>query len=547
MKEQPSFSLSGHIVDVVKRKIIKGTLFIRDGRISEIVEDPSVNGPWIMPGLIDAHVHIESSMLIPSEFARLAVVHGTVGSISDPHEIANVLGLGGIEFMIRNGKKSPFRFYFGAPSCVPATSFESSGAMISADDIDSLLQKQDIRYLAEMMNFPGVIQGDKEVTKKIELAKKYGRVIDGHAPGLMGPELKKYAIAGITTDHECFTKVEALEKIALGMKILIREGSAAKNFDALISLMATHPESLMLCSDDKHPDDLIKGHINHLVKKALKQGYDFFDVLCSATLNPIAHYGLSNGLLQPGDPADLMVVDNPGDFSVLQTFIEGELAAENGKSYLQAVKEETPNRFFCRPVSPGQLQIPAKDDKIKVIQALDGQLITKTKILTAKTESGMLVSDPKRDILKLVALNRYSPDSTPSVAFISGFGLKKGAIASTVAHDSHNILAVGTNDRDLSRAINLLVENRGGIALANGDKESILPLPVAGIMTHEDGHQTAMLYQKLDAEAKALGSSLSAPFMTLSFMALLVIPELKLSDKGLFDGKTFKITSLFAR
>ncbi len=545
MAKQTSFSLSGQIVDVVNRKIIPGKVFVRDGKISAVVEDPMAKGPWIMPGLIDAHVHIESSMLIPSEFARLAVVHGTVGSISDPHEIANVLGLEGIEFMIRNGKKSPFRFYFGAPSCVPATTFESSGAAIGTKDIGSLLQMEEIRYLAEMMNFPGVIHGDKEVTKKIDLAKKYGRVIDGHAPGLTGPELKNYAAAGITTDHECFTKEEALEKIALGMKILIREGSAAKNFDALIGLMANHPESLMLCSDDKHPDDLIKGHINQLVKKALKQGYDLFDVLRSATLNPKVHYGLSNGLLQPGDPADMMVVDNPGDFNVLQTFIEGELAAENGKSFLHAVKEDTPNRFFCKPVSPAQLHVPARSDKIKVIQALDGQLITKTKILSAKTEGEALVSEPERDILKLVALNRYNAGSKPSVAFLNGFGLKKGAIASTVAHDSHNILAVGTNDRDLSRAINLLVENRGGIALANGDKENILPLPVAGIMTHEDGYKTAMLYQKLDKEAKALGSPLAAPFMTLSFMALLVIPELKLSDKGLFDAKSFELTSLY--
>ncbi len=484
-------------------------------------------------------------MLTPSEFARLAVVHGTTATVSDPHEIANVLGMDGVRFMIDNGKTVPLKFNFGAPSCVPATPFESSGAVITPQDIQALLQSPDIKYLSEMMNFPGVIGGDKEVHQKLHYAQKAGKVIDGHIPGITGSALKDYAGAGISTDHECFSLEEALEKISLGMKILIREGSAAKNFDALSALIGSHPEMVMFCSDDKHPDDLIEGHMNLLIRRALKLGYDLFDVVRAVTLNPITHYGLDAGLLREGDPADMVVVNNLSDFTILQTYIDGEKVAENGKSLLTSVSGSTPNHFHCRRLRPDQLRVPATGSKIRVIQATDGQLITKALCLEAKTENGQVVADTGRDILKLVAISRYR-DSEPAVAFIRGMGLTHGAIASTVAHDSHNIIAAGCSDEDIARAINLLIENKGGISVAHSDgQSSVLPLPVGGIMTNADGHQTARLYKETDARAKQLGSRLAAPFMTLSFMALLVIPELKLSDKGLFDGNTFTFTPLF--
>ena len=545
MTDSRAFPLSGNIVDVVTRRIIPGTLWVENGLVARIEEGDAESDHYILPGLIDAHVHIESSMLVPAAFARLAVVHGTVGTVSDPHEIANVLGVEGVEYMIANGRQVPFRFYFGAPSCVPATPFEASGATITPAAIEKLLQHPEIRYLAEMMNFPGVVHQDKDVMEKIAHARRLGKVVDGHAPGLGGDALQRYALAGISTDHECFTLEEAREKIALGMKILIREGSAAKNFEALIPLMASHPESLMLCSDDKHPDDLVHGHINLLVQRALAKGYDLFDVLRSATFNPKEHYGLGNGLLQAGHPADIMVVNNLKDFRVLKTYIEGQLVARHGQSLLSPVHSETPNRFHCRPIRPEQLQVPVKGPHIRVIGALDGQLITESLAESARVDNGMAVSDPARDILKLVVQNRYQ-EAPPAVAFIKGFGLKQGAMASTVAHDSHNIIAVGTNDSELARAINLLVEAKGGIAVVGHGEEQLLPLPVAGIMTPAEGKETAARYQQLDAAAKKLGSTLSAPFMTLSFMALLVIPELKLSDKGLFDGKTFQHVSLFA-
>jgi adenine deaminase len=556
----PNFSISGNIVDVVRREVFPGTLQVENGRIRKVIREviregevpPSGPEPlFILPGFIDAHVHIESSMLTPSEFARLAVVHGTTGTVSDPHEIANVLGMEGVRFMIENGKRVPFRFNFGAPSCVPATPFESSGAVITPDDIRELLKQPEIKYLSEMMNFPGVIHGDGDVQLKLQHARKAGKVIDGHIPGIAGPDLQRYVSSGISTDHECFTIEEALEKIALGMKILIREGSAAKNFDELVPLLASHPQMVMFCSDDKHPDDLIEGHMDQLIRRAIGMGHELFDVLRAATLNPVEHYGLEAGLLQEGDAADMVVVNNLQDLQVLQTWIGGKKVAENGQSLLPAIKGMSPNRFSCQPVELHQLKVVAGTGdpagptrKIRVIQAFDGQLVTRELCMDLPVEDGYVNADPGRDLLKLVSLNRYR-ESEPALAFIRGFGLKRGAIASTVAHDSHNIIAVGCADSDIARAINLLVENKGGIALAYGSHQQVLPLPVAGIMTQADGYETARLYKAIDGQAKKLGSPLTSPFMTLSFMALLVIPELKLSDKGLFDGKAFGFTPLF--
>ncbi len=534
----------GHIVDVVAGRIFPGRITINDGRIASVEPADYSGNEHILPGLIDAHIHIESSMLVPSEFARLAVVHGTTATVSDPHEIANVLGVEGVRFMIRNGRKVPFRFYFGAPSCVPATPFETAGASLGVEETDELLSMDEVLYLSEMMNFPGVLSEDPEVMAKLALARKYGKPVDGHAPGLAGEALRKYASAGISTDHECFTIGEAREKAALGMKILIREGSAARNFDALIPILLEYPELVMFCSDDRHPDDLAGRHVNDMVIRALAKGYPVIDVLRACTLNPVRHYRLESGLLQPGDPADMIIVDSLESFRVLQTWCNGTLVAENGQTLIESVPEDAVNRFEAKPITPADLAVVHAGSRIRVIEALEGQLITRQLDGTSMVSGNQVVSDPEHDILKMVVMNRYQP-GRPAVAFARNFGLRKGAIASTVAHDSHNIIAVGVDDASITQAINALVEAKGGVCSSDGETVTLLPLPVAGLMSNNDGYEVAKRYEQLDRMAHNLGSTLRSPFMTLSFMALLVIPELKLSDKGLFDGKTFSFTSLF--
>jgi adenine deaminase len=483
-------------------------------------------------------------MLVPSEFARLATCHGTVATVSDPHEIANVLGKNGIRYMIENGKKVPFKFFFGAPSCVPSTNFESAGASLDANDIEELMASDDIYYLSEVMNYPGVINEDSELMRKIAAAKKHGKPIDGHAPAVTGSDLQKYVSAGITTDHECFRLAGALEKIGLGMKILIREGSAARNFDALIPLMATHPDKLMFCSDDKHPDELDDVHIDVLVRKAIALGYDVMDVLRAASYNAVKHYKLNVGLLQLGDDADFIVVDDLHNPVAKQTYIKGVLVAENGVSNIHYKETDTPNIFKAEYIKAEDIFVPDKGKKIKVIECFDGLLITKGFTTEPKVVEGGIVSDVERDILKIVVVNRYKP-TKPAVAFIKGFGLKRGALASSVAHDSHNIVAVGATDKDILHAVNLLIEHTGGVTAYCGTEMIAVPLPVAGLMSNEDGYEVAQAYQNADALAKRLGSTLYAPFMTLAFMALLVIPELKLSDEGLFDVSKFAVTSIY--
>ena len=539
-----SFTIGGQIVDLVNSRIFSGVVVVEDGKITKIEQQPVGNTQYIMPGFVDAHVHIESSMLVPSEFARLAVCHGTVATVSDPHEIANVLGKEGVRYMIENGKKVPFKFFFGAPSCVPSTAFETAGAVLDAHDIEELMASDDIHYLSEMMNYPGVLADDPEILKKIAAAQKHGKPVDGHAPALSGSDLQKYVGAGISTDHECFTLAEALEKISLGMKILIREGSAAKNFEALIPLMATHPDKLMFCSDDKHPNELAKGHIDELVRRSIALGYNVMDVLKAASWNAVKHYKLNVGMLQEGDDADFIVVDDLRNPVAKQTYIKGALVADNGQSNIKYVETETPNVFEHPYLYAQDLFVPNKGKKIKVIECLDGQLITKCFLAEPKVENGGIVSDVERDILKMVVVNRYQP-YTPSVAFIKNFGLKRGALASSVAHDSHNIVAVGVTDKDILHAVNLLIEHTGGVTAYCGTEMVAVPLPVAGLMSNEDGYEVAAAYQNADALAKRLGSTLYAPFMTLAFMALLVIPELKLSDRGLFDVKQFALTSLY--
>ncbi|MBK7172380.1 MAG: adenine deaminase [Bacteroidales bacterium] len=540
------FSITGQIVDVVSGTIFPGRINISSGKIESVEKFENSETVHILPGLIDAHIHIESSMLSPSEFARLAVVHGTTATVSDPHEIANVLGMEGVKFMVENGKQTPFKFNFGAPSCVPATGFESSGAILGSAEVEELLADNEILYLSEMMNFPGVVYKDEEVMAKLKAARDLGKPIDGHAPGLSGEMLEIYAKSGITTDHECVNIEEAEQKIALGMHILIREGSAARNFDNLIPLLKTHPDKVMFCSDDKHPDDLIKGHMNLLLKRSVEKGYNLMDAIRACTLNPVKHYRLKSGLLQPGDDADFIIVDSPKEFNILATYIRGEKYSENGVTTIPSVISTQPNRFNIGEIIPLMLKVPSKDGKIKVIHAYDGELVTGKMLVEPFVKNGFVESDIEKDILKITVINRFSP-STPAMGFIHGIGLKHGAIASTVAHDSHNLICVGTSDEYMMKAIELVSKTGGGIAFADENHEMILPLPIAGIMTDDDGNSVAKKYEIINDLVHQKGSKLRAPFMTLSFMALLVIPELKLSDKGLFDGNTFSFTDLFER
>lgn len=542
-------SIRGNVVDIFNQHIYFGEVTIENGLIKHIekrgtTEEPEQGAAYILPGFIDSHVHIESSMLVPAEFAKLAVVHGTIATISDPHEIANVCGMAGVEFMIANGKTVPFKFHFGAPSCVPATIFETAGAALTAADVEALLQKDEIKYLSEMMNFPGVLSGDEEVMTKIAAAKKHKKPVDGHAPGLRGADAKKYIKAGISTDHECFTAVEALEKLQHGMKILIREGSAAKNFEALIDLLNDHAGEMMFCSDDKHPDSLEAGHINQLCARAIVKGIDVFKVLQAACINPVLHYKMDVGLLKQGDHADFILVDDLVHFNVLQTYINGVLVAEKGKSLIDGKKSGIINQFNCdEQTASAFAYIHSGEKSIFVIEALEGQLITNKLVMEPIIVNNEIVSDVSNDILKMVVVNRYK-NAPVAKSFVKNFGLKQGAIASTVAHDSHNIIAVGVDDESICKAVNLVIREQGGVSSISLKKEMILPLPVAGLMSNEDGYKVAAAYTAIDKMVKEeLGSTLAAPFMTLSFMALLVIPHLKLSDLGLFDGDRFEFLS----
>jgi adenine deaminase len=538
-------NIQANLIDLHQTCIYPVRLQVEEQKITRIEKiEPSPNLPYLLPGFIDAHVHVESSMLVPSEFARLAVVHGTVATISDPHEIANVCGMQGVDYMIENGKQVPFHFFFGAPSCVPATPFETAGGEITAEDIATLMARPDIWYLAEMMNWPGTVNRDPLVMEKISLAKQQGKPIDGHAPGLMGELAEKYFSAGPSTDHECFTYAEALGKIKLGTKIAIREGSAAKNFEALIDLIDDYPEQIFFCSDDKHPDNLALGHINELVIRAIAKGKDLFDVLRAACINPINHYALPVGQLREGDPADFILVNDLEKFTVLATYIQGQKVAENGKTQIPRVKNEVINHFNTSAKKPTDFQVPAQGKQVRVIEALDGQLITPEGQGEILIQEGYASSNPEKDILKITVVNRYQ-DAAPAVAFIKNFGIKSGAIASSVGHDSHNIIAVGVDDESICRAVNLLIEAKGGVSAVDGNQEEVLPLPVGGIMSPGDGYEVAAAYTRIDRLAKDMGSTLNSPFMTLSFMALLVIPDLKLSDKGLFDGKSFAFVDVF--
>jgi adenine deaminase len=547
MKNNKMKKFTGKIYDIVNRRIIHGSIFIENGYIVSIEEheiDSDAN--IILPGFIDSHVHVESSMLIPSEFSKLVIPNGTVAIVSDPHEIANVLGKDGVKFMIENAKQTPLKTFFCAPSCVPATNFETSGANLYAEDIDDILNKLEVKILGEMMNYPGVIFEDENVIEKLNVAKKYKAIIDGHIPGVSGENLEKYVKSGISTDHECFTYEEALEKIKLGMKILIREGSAAKNLEELFPLISNFNTMCMLCTDDSHPDDIIKyGHINNIIKKVLKQGINIFDLLRVASLNPIKHYNLPVGLLQVKDPADFVIINNLEDFHIKETIINGETVYSGGRILFETIKENPVNNFRAKKISINDLYVKDENRNIKVIEIIDKELITRSFSYKLNSENTNLISDVKKDILKIVVYNRYKETSKPTIGFIHGIGIKYGAVASSIAHDSHNIIAVGTSDEDIVNAINDIVDNKGGLSFVEGKNHYTIPLEFAGLMTQENPSKLAEMYEVLNSRIKAAGSTLTAPFMTLSFMALLVIPELKIGDKGLFDVSTFQFTSLY--
>lgn len=543
------FQVEGNIVDLFQERIYPGTVFIKEGRIDRIEENKHSYNRFILPGFIDSHVHIESTMLTPARLAVPIVPRGTIGVVTDPHEIANVLGVEGVEYMIESASRVPVKYFFGAPSCVPSTAFESSGATLGAREVDRLMGKPEVYLLSEMMNFPGVINDDPEVLEKIEAAKNRGLPVDGHAPGLSGDGLKKYAEAGISTDHECSTLPEALEKIQHGMKIQIREGSAARNFDALAPLFNLHPESLMLCTDDIHPDELLtEGHIDRIVKKGLNMGIDLFKLLRAASVTPVLHYRLPVGLLRKGDWADFIVVNNLTEFLVQQSFINGQKIFDiNSGILFPTGNEKVLNHFVKNSVSENDLELkwPAHKSKIKVIQCFDGGLVTDSFIYEPEKEDDHVVrGDVDSDILKIVVIDRYRK-AVPAIGFIRGFELKSGALASSVAHDSHNVVAVGTSDADIVKAVNLIMETGGGLAAADGPHQDVLPLPVAGLMSDLPAEEVARSYARVDKMAHKLGSKLAAPFMTLSFMSLLVIPKLKIGDKGLFDVDRFSLVSLF--
>jgi adenine deaminase len=533
----------GRLIDVHNRDIYPAAISINNGKISVIERTETVADQYILPGLIDSHIHIESSMVTPGAFALTAVKHGTTGVVSDPHEIANVLGISGVEFMINDAEKVPMRFFFGAPSCVPATVFETNGASLNYTEVRQLLEKPEIKYLSEMMNYPGVIFNDKEVMGKIKCASDLGKPIDGHAPGLSGEALGKYISAGISTDHECSTLEEAKEKISMGMKILIREGSAAKNLDSLKELYNIHPEMVMLCSDDLHPEMLQKGHINKLIARLIKEGYDIFNVIRSATVNPVQHYGLESGLLRQGDCADFIIVDSLKEMNVLETWIDGKMVFSDGKTRFFYDGSDAVNCFNSGKLIEADIQVRNTGKEVRIIEAVEGELLTK-EFHHSFSDSEMVIADPATDILKIVVKDRYK-DSPPSVGFIKGFKIKSGAFASSIAHDSHNIIAVGTNDSDIVTSINEIVRLKGGLAVSSGNLIKSVGLNIGGIMTSHSCEEIARDYEDLNELVGSMGCSMKSPFMTLSFMALLVIPDLKISDRGLFDVKKFEPVPLF--
>lgn len=535
-----NFTITGVVFDPILRESFGATLRIQDGKIAKIEKDSNIKHPIILPGFVDSHVHIESSMLTPSNFAKAAVKHGTVAVVTDPHEIANVAGVKGVEFMINDAKGSDFKFYFGAPSCVPASPFDECFEPFTPEIIEGLMKREDIHFLAEMMNFPGVIYKSESVMQIIDKAHSVQKPVDGHVPGLSGDALKSYVSVGITTDHECFTLEEALEKIKLGMKILIRDGSAAKNFSALHPLIKEYSKHLMFCTDDCHPDELLHGHINLKVKQSLALGYDVFDVLQVSSVNPVNHYKLNLGLLQEGDSADFLVVDNLQNLNIQSTFINGADVLETKESLIKLYSAL--NYVFPNSFNPSNLNLKVASSKVKAIEVINDELITNTVVVNNEAET--LSCNLNEDILKIAVLSRYK-DNELSVGLIKGFGMKKGAIAASIAHDSHHIISVGCDNASIEKCLEFIIKNRGGVCYFDGEQLHGLPLPVYGLMTDSTAEVAASAYEIINSKVIADGCKLKAPFMTMSFMSLSVIPHLKITPAGLFDVDKFNYTKLF--
>ena len=547
----------GHIVDVVKKEIFDGEVVTSDGKIIEVkqCELPKASKPWpyLMPGFIDSHVHIESSMVTPQEFARVAMTHGTIGVVADPHEIANVLGVAGIDYMVSCSKQVPFNFCFGIPSCVPATcaDIETNGATIDAAETERLMQRSDLGFLAEMMNYSGVLSGDQEVMRKIAAAHSQGKPVDGHAPGLTGEERRRYAAAGITTDHECATIEEGRSCIEAGMKVIIREGSAAKDYKLLSPLIAESPNMVMFCTDDCHPDDFVRGHINLIVRRALADGFNLWDVLQTACVNAQKHYNRHWGLLQAGDPATFITVDciTP-HFRVESTVIRGKevfnynasLPSDHSDTPERLLDLEFPNRFVATLITAADINIDLKPgDTVHVIHAYDGSLQTDHDEIKLTGNPLFDSHYPWTEVQKIVVYNRYIPGAKPVVGLVRGFGLSNGAIAGSVAHDCHNIVAIGSDDEYLVKAINRIVEMQGGQVVVSPDEMLDIPLPIAGLMAPMGGHEIAFRTLCIQERVKEIGCQMKSPFITMAFMCLPVIPDIKMTDRHLMDTKSFSV------
>ena len=547
----------GHIVDVVHREIFDGELVVDNGCIVQVnrceLLENGKQWPYLMPGFIDSHVHIESSMMMPVEFARVAAEHGTIGVIADPHEIANVLGVEGVDVMIHSASQAQFNFLFGAPSCVPALGgdVETSGATIDSQKIAALMQRDDIGFLGEMMNFTGVLHGDSEVMAKIAAARAAGKPIDGHAPGLTPEERQRYAQAGVSTDHECTTLDEGRDCIRAGMKVIIREGSSAKDYALLHPLIDEYPDQVMLCTDDCHADDLVRGHIISIVKRALIDGHDFWNVLQAACYNPQRHYGVNWGLLQEGDPATFITVNNTGPFlGVQNTIIRGvEVYSYNLSFGSISARRQTiadlssyPNRFCATPITVDDIKLDIHRGETKhIIRATDKSLYTGHEVIEVTGDPMKDSHYPWHEVQKVVVYNRYAQSSHPVVGLVRGFGIRHGAIASSVAHDSHNIVAIGSSDEFIVHAVNRVIEMQGGQVVIT-DKEMIeMALPIAGLMSPLDGHEVAYRCRLLCDMAAQTGCTMKAPFITMAFLCLPVIPELKITDKHLWDSKNMKV------
>ncbi len=530
----------GNLLNVSTEEVYGAEITYLNGIITCV---KAVHGNYkglILPGFIDAHIHIESSLLTPSRFAEAVVPHGTTSIVADPHEIANVMGLNGINYMVNDASTVPLKVYLTAPSCVPATPFETSGGVISEYEIEKLLEDKNVVALGEMMNFPGVINEDQNVIAKLKAAKRIGKPVDGHAPLLSGSELCKYIMSGISTDHECTTKKEALEKRRLGMKLMLREGSSAKNLKELASI-----GGYFIVSDDKDPGDLLQGHVDGMLRKAFEYGIDPIEALKMVTLNPGEHYNLNTGNIVPGKAADLIFIDNLKDLNIEKVIVDGNLVAQNGRPLFDVKPKEIPSTFKLKPKNHSNFDVPGKKSKetVRVIEMLEDQLITHESSAVLKLVDGNLKSDLGNDILKIAVVERYGNERI-SNAFIKGFGLKDGAIASSVAHDSHNIITVGTNSQDMTKAVNTVLRNKGGLAAVSKDIFYELELPVAGLMSTKSALEVSSDLKILHDAVLDMGSKLKSPFMSMSFMTLLVIPKLKISDMGLFDVEKFDFVEL---